>query len=141
VHPDAAHPVDEETVLGLVGGLVTGRPVDLAAVHLANAASYIADHLADPGLTAARIANGIGISERHLSRVFAADGTSVPQYVLNRRLEWARALLARYGEATVAEVAARCGFGSTAYFSHAFKDRFGVRATDVRRSARVAGSA
>jgi transcriptional regulator GlxA family with amidase domain len=33
----------------------------------------------------------------------------------------------------VAEVAARCGFTSAAYFSHAFRERFGLRASEVRR--------
>jgi AraC-like DNA-binding protein len=32
---------------------------------------------------------------------------------------------------TVADVAARCGFTSAAYFSHAFRKHFGVRASDV----------
>jgi hypothetical protein len=32
--------------------------------------------------------------------------------------------------------AARCGFTSAAYFSHAFRERFGLRAGDVRRGAR-----
>ena len=69
-------------------------PVNLGTVHLANARTFIEDHLTDSGLTAARVAAGIGISERHLSRAFAATGTTVPQFVLARRLERARALLA-----------------------------------------------
>jgi transcriptional regulator GlxA family with amidase domain len=36
---------------------------------------------------------------------------------------------------SVAEVAARCGFTSAAYFSHAFRARFGLRAGEVRRAA------
>jgi transcriptional regulator GlxA family with amidase domain len=35
----------------------------------------------------------------------------------------------------VAEVAARSGFTSAAYFSHAFRQRFGLRAAEVRRAA------
>jgi transcriptional regulator GlxA family with amidase domain len=61
----------------------------------------------------------------------------VPRYLLHRRLERARALLGTGGEATVAEVAARCGFASAAHFSHRFKERYGLRATDVLREARV----
>jgi AraC-like DNA-binding protein len=44
-------------------------------------------------------------------------------------------MLASGRRVTVAEVAARCGFGSPAYFSQAFRTHFGVRAADVRRSA------
>ena len=37
---------------------------------------------------------------------------------------------------TVAEVAARCGFTSATYFSHAFREHFGLRAGDVRAMRR-----
>ena len=75
-----------------------------------------------------------------LSRVFAADQTTVPKHVLSRRLQLAYAMLADPACAaglgrTVAEVAARCGFTSATYFSHAFRARFGLRAGDVRRDA------
>jgi AraC-like DNA-binding protein len=41
---------------------------------------------------------------------------------------------------TVADVAARCGFTSAAYFSHAFRKHFGVRASDVAGLFRDGGS-
>ncbi|MGW7243544.1 AraC family transcriptional regulator [Streptomyces sp. NPDC054804] len=129
--------VDEDAVLDLLVSAASGRAPSLSTVHLTVAKTYIDDHLADAGLSAARIARGIGISERHLSRVFAAGGTSVPRYLLHRRLERARTLLSTGGEATVAEVAARCGFVSAAHFSHRFKERYGLRATDVLREARA----
>jgi len=136
VRPEGAHAVDEQTVLGLLGSLFTGQPAGLAGAHLAAAKVYVEEHLAEAGLTAAQVAGGIGLSERHLSRVFAGAGTSIPRYVLGRRLDRAHALLAADGTVTVAAAAARCGFGSAARFSHAFKERFGLRATDVRRRAR-----
>ncbi|MGP3776674.1 helix-turn-helix domain-containing protein [Streptomyces sp. SDT5-1] len=138
LRPGRSDTVDEQTLLGLLGSLVTGRPPALASVHLAMAKVYIDRHLNEPGLSAPRIARGVGISERHLSRVFAAGGTSVPQYLLGRRLESAHAALSAGGAATVAETAARCGFGSAAHFSHRFKERYGVRASDVLREARAA---
>ncbi|OIJ68040.1 AraC family transcriptional regulator [Streptomyces mangrovisoli] len=133
---DAGPGVDEDVLLDLLASVVTGRTGALTTVHLTVAKAYVQEHLADPGLSAARIARGIGISERHLSRVFAAGGTSVPQYLLGARLEHAHALLARSAERTVADVAARCGFGSAAHFSHRFKEHYGLRATDVLRAGR-----
>jgi AraC-like DNA-binding protein len=103
--------------------------------HRAAARAYIAEHLSDPGLGAARVAAAIGISERQLSRVFAADGISVPRHILSCRLDLARALLARPDAGPVSDVAARCGFTSPAYFSHVFRERFGVRASELRISA------
>jgi AraC-like DNA-binding protein len=131
---------DERALLELVTVLVAGRDAGTAVAYRAAARSFIEEQLPDPGLDAARVAAAVGISGRHLSRVFAADGTSVPQHVLSRRLALAHALLADpAGPAeTVADVAARCGFTSATYFSHAFRERFGERAGDVRRRARGA---
>lgn len=130
--------VDEQTLLGLLGSLVTGRPPTLASAHLAIAKVFIDQHLDEPGLSASRIARGVGLSERHLSRVFSSGGTSVPQYLLGRRLESAHSMLSGGGATTVAEAAVRCGFGSAAHFSHRFKERYGVRASDLLREARSA---
>ena len=95
VRADAAVPVDESTVLDLLGGFVSGRAADLATAHLAAAKTYIEEWLADPGLSASQVACGIGISERHLSRVFATGGMSMPRYILNRRLDRVHRLLNR----------------------------------------------
>jgi len=144
VRAEAAQPVDDEGLLALLGALISGRTGDVGAAHLATAKTYIEDHLTEPGLTAAQIARGVGISERQLSRVFAASGSTVPRYVLLRRLERARAVLSAGGddrsELTVAEIAAGHGFGSAARFSHMFKERYGVRAVDVLRGARAASA-
>ena len=134
-------PVDDETLLALLGALLSAAAGAVGAAHLAAAKTYVEEHLTEPGLTRRGSPAGVGISERHLSRVFAASGTTVPQYVLGRRLAagarpcWPRAALG------VAEVAAAAGFGSAARFSHKFKERYGVRASDVllgraRRPAR-----
>ncbi|TVZ00052.1 AraC family transcriptional regulator [Trebonia kvetii] len=148
---DQPVPPDDRTVLDLVAVLAAGRDAARATAHRAAAHLYIEEHLTDPGLGADRIAAAIGISERQLSRVFAADCTSVPRHILERRLLLARSVLSATGAAaraatgatgaaagqpmTVAEAAARCGFTSAAYFSHAFRQHFGLSASDVRRSA------
>ncbi|MFC4022027.1 helix-turn-helix domain-containing protein [Micromonospora sp. GCM10011542] len=137
LRPGGGEPLDERIALDLLASMAGSRRVDLGTVHLANARAFIEDHLTDSGLTAARVAAGVGISERHLSRAFAASGTTLPQFVLARRLDRARALLASSPQLPVGEVAARCGFGSATHFSQAFRARFGLRATDLRRQARA----
>jgi AraC-like DNA-binding protein len=62
----------------------------------------------------------------------------VPRHILTRRLQLAYSVLAAppapgATAETVAEVAARCGFTSASYFSHAFRGHFGLRASDLRR--------
>ena len=133
-------PAHAGTLLDLVAVLIAGRPAGQAIAHWAAARAFIEDHLTDADLGAGRIADAIGISERQLSRVFAADGTSVPRHVLARRLQLAYCVLsggaAGNGPLPVADVAARCGFTSAAYFSHAFAEPFGQRASEVRGAAR-----
>ncbi|MET9632607.1 AraC family transcriptional regulator [Lentzea sp. NPDC006480] len=119
----------ESVATDLLGTLLGGgcsAAADLAAAH-----AFIAAHLADQDLSAGRIAAAIGYSERHLSRLFSNSGQSVPQAVLNARLDAARAVL---GEPiSLAEVAARNGFVSQAHFSRTYKARFGVTPRQDRR--------
>jgi AraC-like DNA-binding protein len=155
-------PADEDALIDLVAVLTAGRQVAQAVAHRAAAKSYIEDHLTDPDLGAEQVAHAIGISTRQLSRVFAVGDTSIPRHILARRLTLAYSLLAAppgaapapapdaaaspgaaaapsapaspasAGAATVADVAARCGFTSATYFSHAFAAHFGQRASEVR---------
>lgn len=127
-------PADEQAVLELVSVLATGGRVGLPLAHRAAARAYIDDHLREPSLSAADVAAGAGISERHLSRLFAETGHSVPRHILSRRLDLAHNVLSRSAARTI-DVAAECGFTSMAYFSQEFKQRFGTTAGEVRRAA------
>jgi AraC-like DNA-binding protein len=138
-----AVPAEENLVLDLVAALAAGRNTARTAAHRAAAKSFIEEHLTDASLGAGQVAAAIGISERQLSRIFAADGTSVPRHILARRLQLAYSILshgtASHGEGgteTVADVAARCGFTSVTYFSHVFRAHFGERASTIGRSTR-----
>lgn len=133
-------PVDEETLLGLLAALTGHHERDTASAHRTAAQTYIEQNLFDPHLSAETAAAAVGLSTRHLSRVFATAGTGFPGYVLGRRLAHARKLLEKPEAVTltVAEVAHRCGFASATHFSSAFKARFGETAGDVRRRAAAA---
>jgi AraC-like DNA-binding protein len=128
-------PADVRTVLDLVAALAAGGAAAPATAHRAAARSYIEEHLTEPDLGAEQVAAAIGISERQLSRVFAADGTSIPRHILSRRLALAYSMLSSSADGqeteTVADVAAQCGFTSATYFSHAFRQHFGNRASDI----------
>jgi AraC-like DNA-binding protein len=126
---------DERTVLDLVAAIAAGPHAAPATAHRAAARSYIEERLTDPNLGAAEVAAAAGISERQLSRLFAADGGSVPRHILVRRLQLAHAILSAPRAPTVADAAGACGFTSASYFSHAFRRHFGHRASDLRHQA------
>ncbi|MGC5561964.1 helix-turn-helix domain-containing protein [Streptomyces sp. FR-108] len=134
---DAGIPVppDEQGLVELVSVLAAGPRTSSALRHRVAARNYIAQRLHDPSLSAAGVAAAVGLSERTLSRVFAASGMSVPQQISGRRLDVAYALLRARPDFTTAAVAARCGFWSYGYFSQTFQRRFGVTAGEVRRLA------
>jgi len=122
----------EQTATDLLGTLLGGArtpTADLAAAH-----AFIAAHLHEQELCAQRIAAAIGYSERHLSRLFASSGQSVPQAILHARLDAARQKLAE--PIPLAEVAARTGFVSQAHFSRTYRARFGVTPRQDRAALR-----
>jgi AraC-like DNA-binding protein len=134
---EAAVPADDELVVELISMLVAGDRADLTLAHRAAAKAFIEENLTDPGLGAVEVAAATGISERHLSRVFAETGQSVPQYILARRLDAAHSRLTSSDAATLrtVDVAQAWGFTSPAYFSQAFRKRFGETAGAVRRTS------
>ncbi len=136
VGPQHQRPADSGLVLALLGAILGGHHQDARAVHFAAAGTVIDDLLADPGLDVSTIAAAIDLSPRHLSRVFARAGVSVPQYVLTRRLERAHAMLRAGTDRPIAALAAECGFRSSSRFARAFRGRYGVRPSDVRSSLR-----
>ncbi|MXG89277.1 helix-turn-helix domain-containing protein [Nocardioides sp. YIM 123512] len=127
-------PVDEHALLELVAWLVADGHVDAAMGHRVTARAYVEQQLDDPALCATAVGRAAGVSDRTLTRAFAAAGTSLPRYVLGRRLDAAYGILVTPGAPPTAEVAAGLGFASPAYFSQSFRRRFGVAAGTVRRT-------
>jgi len=99
--------------------------------------SYIDDHLGDPGLDPAAIAAAHYLSVRHLYNLFSATGTTVAQWVKQRRLDRARGDLADplRADETVAAISERWGFEDAGYFSRVFKQSFGQTPGEWRRTA------
>jgi len=102
---------------------------------------YIGTHLSESSLGAAEIASSVGISVRHLHRLFLVTGSTLGQHIRSRRLTGCRADLAnpRMQKRTITEIAFFWGFSDSAHFSHAFRNEFGTspRAFRVRALARA----
>ncbi|MFD8050411.1 helix-turn-helix domain-containing protein [Streptomyces chartreusis] len=89
---------------------------------------YIRAHLADPDLSAARIAAAHGISVRHLYAVLSRSGISLGDWVRTRRLaECRRELAGPNGrKRTIAVIGRRWGFVDATHFSKVFKQVYGL---------------
>lgn len=100
------------------------------------ALSCIENALADPELTAAKVAEAQGVSRRRLDQIMVeATGIPVSSQIWQRRLEQAAGDLrdARYASKTVTQIAFAAGFDDVAHFSRAFKRRYRVPPREWRR--------
>jgi transcriptional regulator GlxA family with amidase domain len=96
------------------------------------ARKFFHDHLAEPGLVAAA-ANLANLSERTLTRRFKrATGLSPLAFIVDKRMERARDLLAR-SRLPIEEVAARVGYADRSTFSKRFQERAGLSPAAYRR--------
>lgn len=104
------------------------------AAQLQAAKRAIEDSLARTDLTPAAVADKLGISVRHLHRLFEPSGTSVSRYIMSRRLDLARTRLESPGQRhqTVLTISVDCGFDSLATFYRTFKQAFGIAPTECR---------
>ena len=109
---------------------VWDRPVERDAVRAAQDLVN-ADPSAD--LRVGALAAVANMSERHFTRVFAAEvGEPPAKYVERVRVEAARQRLEQRG-ATIAGVARQCGFGTAETMRRSFLRRVGVAPDDYRR--------
>ncbi|MEV1003780.1 helix-turn-helix domain-containing protein [Nonomuraea sp. NPDC050202] len=129
----------ERAVLDLLGQLAEERTggrtgPDAYRSQLIVAEDYIERHLHDPCLGASQVAGVMGISVRHLARIFESTGRSPARYVMERRLVRAHQELTGAGarQTTIADVAHRWGFSSQAHFARLFRARFGLTPSEAR---------
>lgn len=96
----------------------------------------IETRLRDPDLGRRALAEQFRISTRYLDDLFADEGLGVAEYVMKRRLEWARGALSdpsrdRY---QIGEIARMSGFVSQAHFSRVFSAAYGCAPRAYRNS-------
>lgn len=73
-------------------------------------------------------------SKFHFHRIFAAIiGETLNSYILRVRLEKAASLLIHNINTPVTDILLDCGFSSSSVFARAFKDRFGISASEWRK--------
>jgi AraC-like DNA-binding protein len=104
--------------------------------RLRSVKAWIEEHLADPDLSLEKIAKHNGISLRHLHYLFKLTDMSASEWIWDRRLQHSYDVLARreLGNLSITEVAYRSGFNSSSHFSTAFRQKFGMRPSDLKKT-------
>ncbi|MFC2165137.1 GyrI-like domain-containing protein [Acidobacteriota bacterium] len=93
---------------------------------------HINQHL-DENLTLGALARIACFSPYHFHRIFHAFmGETLNQFIQRLRLEKSATLLAMDKSTTVTEIAMACGFSGPAAFGRAFKEAFGMSASEWR---------
>ncbi len=122
----AWHDVVERLQAGAEGGRTAIRPQVRAAME------YVGEHLDEP-ISLDDVAEHVGFAKSTCCREFKRQlGCTLTEYVLNARLQKASRLLLST-DASVAEVASRCGFSSSSYFITKFKARIGASPAVYRK--------
>ena len=133
----AVHLLREHSSLGeKAKGKVEHEPKgDLSGRTLKKATDYVGDNLAED-ISLAEIARAANLSERHFSRLFKeSTGVSPYQYVIRRRIEKAKVLLAST-DLPVGEVALLCGFAHQGHLARHFGRLIGTAPARFRKEAR-----
>ena len=127
-----------EAYLEILCGCVGHRERPADASHstelLSRAELFIEAHLTESALGPNEIAHAVGISVRHLHRLFLQRESTVAEYIRERRLERCHTELCdpRFSNHNITEIAFFWGFSDSAHFSRCFKRRFGVSPSLLR---------
>jgi AraC-like DNA-binding protein len=110
----------------------TGRE----AHHKRRIRDYALAHLADPHLSVASVASAVGVSTRHLHRLYAGEAMPLGQWIWAERLDRCHAeLISTSGSRPISAIGQAWGFRDHAHFSRAFRTRFGMTPSVARRTA------
>lgn len=103
--------------------------------------AFVRRNLGNPALSVDMIAQAMKCSKRYVHKVFNGDQT-ISEFIWALRLDSCRAVLVapNASHATLTQIAFQHGFSSSAHFSRAFRERFGMAPKDYRAEKAGAGS-
>jgi AraC-like DNA-binding protein len=105
------------------------------AARMSRILSYLEENYADHKLSPAIVASSNAVSTRHLHNLFQHSGTTVTKWIWERRLKAAREdiLNPTMADKSITEIAYSRGFNDSAHFSRAFKARFEMAPSKMRK--------
>ena len=97
-------------------------------------AEYIEQSYANPLLNLSQMAQDFGMTENFLYYFFRTRmQKSFAQYLEDKRLEKAQALIAENTKESLSALAEHCGYANTQTFRRAFKKRYGLTPSEFKR--------
>ena len=128
LHPNAPASVKEleDTLIPLK------NKKDVSNRYVQTALSYIEDHFSDPDFSVGKLAESMGVSEGHISRLFKSEiDLGINNYLTRYRIRKAMDYL-KDVQVKVYEVTEKCGYQDIAYFSNTFKKLVGKSPSDYQ---------
>jgi AraC-like DNA-binding protein len=92
----------------------------------------VSERIEDPALSPAAIATELGTPLRTLQAAASRSGSTLTQYIAGQRLHRAARLLLAAPHASITDIAFRCGFSDSSYFSRRFQEFFGMSPRQYR---------
>ncbi len=114
--------------------IAEGRGVPAARLHAAKA--YVIENSGRQNLSVTDVAKHLGVSSRHVQRLFDSDGTTFSAFLLDCRLARAYRMLCRpqYDHWDIGKIADYVGFRDLSYFGRCFRKIHGSTPRDIRRA-------
>jgi AraC family transcriptional regulator, positive regulator of tynA and feaB len=127
-------------ITGLAASVLAAAPVEdtnvsrIEEYHINRIRQFISTHLRNPDLDVEFVAQGVGLSQRYVHKLFSANSCHLMQWVWSRRLDacYQEIVLDPQSKRSISEIAYAWGFNDQAHFSHAFRRRFGLSPKEVR---------
>ena len=113
----------------------------IRAARLHAIKSDILENLRQRSFSIHGVASRHGITVSYVRQLFAAEGITFTEFVLQQRLAAADAMLRDplYADRSITAIAFEAGFGDVAYFNRIFRRRFGMKPAEAREKARNGG--
>ncbi|WP_181304606.1 AraC family transcriptional regulator [Rufibacter sp. XAAS-G3-1] len=90
-----------------------------------------------PITTSVYLAEKLGMSYQHLSKVFSQHtGTTIEKYLIRLKIERVKELIS-YGELTLSEIAFKLQYSSVQHLSNQFKKVTGLSVTDYKKNPSI----
>lgn len=146
--PSRGDLVDRSLADSLVGILVAALADNLSTLPLKDHTAsqrrerikaYVLENLPDPELCVGKIAQRLGLAASTIHRAWDGEATSLTNWIWSMRLQGAEQDLRRlaHHKRTITEIAYHWGFSSSAHFSRAFRQHFGVPPKEAREAMRA----